>query len=158
LRRNAINGLGELAVPNLRREEAVQATIVSWFKAALPPDWLVIHHYNNPRSRIAGARLKRLGMMAGFPDLMILGPERRVHFAEIKCEADVTGDRTTLSAKQRQTCNNLALLGHTVGVLRSIEDAEAWAGRVQLPIRILPIRRPHERPSLSPNRPKGQPP
>jgi hypothetical protein len=113
---------------------------------------------NAPRSRIAGARLKRLGMMAGFPDLMLLGPERTVHFAEIKCDADYTGARTTLSAKQRQTCNNLALLGHTVGVLRSIEDAEAWAGRVQLPIRILPIRRPQERPSLSPNRPKGQPP
>ena len=124
-----------------RREEAVQASIVSWFKAALPPEWLVIHHYNNPRSRIAGARLKKLGMMAGFPDLMILGPERKVYFAEIKCGADYTGPQTTLSREQRKVIANLAMLGHHVAVLRSIEDAEAWAGRVRLPIRVLPLIR-----------------
>jgi hypothetical protein len=97
-------------------------------------------------------------MMAGFPDLMILGPERTVYFAEIKCRADYTGSQTNLSREQRKVIANLAMLGHTVGVLRSIEDAEAWAGKSGLPIRVLPIRGPQERPSLSPNRPKGQPP
>ena len=40
------------------REDFTHTTILSWFRAALPPDWLVIHVPNNPRSRIAGARLK----------------------------------------------------------------------------------------------------
>ena len=86
------------------REDQIHVTLLNYFRAALPPDWLVIHVPNNPRSRIAGARLKRLGMHAGFPDLMILGPERRVYFAEIKCEADYTGARDHL---KRETAPDL---------------------------------------------------
>ena len=126
----------------MNREDTYHVTLRQWFVHALPPEWLVVHIPNNPRSKAAGARLQRLGMRAGMPDLMLLGPDREVYFAEIKCDRDPRGMRTYLSTEQHKIHAALRSLGHVPGVLRSIADAEDWAAVNRLPIHVLPtIRR-----------------
>lgn len=65
-------------------ERIIHTAIVDYLNAVLPESHLVAHLYNNPRSAAAGAMAKRMGMLAGIPDLMIIRPLGRVMFIEIK--------------------------------------------------------------------------
>lgn len=67
-------------------ERKIHTAIVDYLNSVLPDSHLTVHLYNNPRSATAGAIAKRMGMLAGIPDLMIIRPLGRIVFIEVKKE------------------------------------------------------------------------
>lgn len=120
-----------------RDEDSVQITIVRGLRAALPHGWRVVAVANKPRSRQQGAREKRMGSWAGFPDLMVLGHDPSagkwnpyVWFLEVK------DPRGTVQPHQEDVHDDLKDLGFAVAVVRSWEDVVAFAKAQQWPMRI----------------------
>jgi hypothetical protein len=70
----------------LSSERKIHTAIVDYLNAVLPDSHMTVHLYNNPRSAAAGAAAKRMGMLAGIPDLMIIRPLGRIVFIEVKKE------------------------------------------------------------------------
>lgn len=114
----------------LPSEYAIQLAIRSWLSAhridtVHVPNGMAVA--GNSRQRSAHiAKMKRAGMLSGFPDL-ILFPRHlpgSIAFFEVKAE----GGRTTPA--QEACIVWLESLSHKVAVVRSIEDArcalEAW--------------------------------
>lgn len=61
-----------------RAEQQVHVAIVSYLRLALGQDWLVVHVPNEGlRSRVAGGVMRQMGMLAGLPDIMVVGPPQR---------------------------------------------------------------------------------
>jgi hypothetical protein len=111
------------------REEPIHVSIVTYLRTTLPKDWVVMHTPNNPRSEAAGARLKRMGMIAGWPDITLLGviPGRWQPFMGF---LEVKAPKGALRPAQKECHRSLQSLGFPVAVVRSIEDvrvvADAW--------------------------------
>lgn len=58
-----------------RPEDALQKSLVAHLRAHLPPPWLVWATPNGGgRSKAEAGILKAMGVMAGIPDLYVLGP------------------------------------------------------------------------------------
>lgn len=113
-------------------EEHIHEAIVKYLRWVLPSGWDVWHIPNNPRSKIAGARLKKLGMKAGAPDIMILGvmdEKPWVGFAEVKTK---TGRLTSEQVKVHDRLIDKCI---PVAVLRSVDDARAYIEALGLPSR-----------------------
>jgi hypothetical protein len=120
-------------------ETPVHLAILDYLRVNLPHGWIIKHVPNKPRSAIQGGREKRMGAVAGWPDLMILGREYpkiideggpRVWFIEVK--APTTG---RVQKNQTEVHDKLKLLGFEVGIARSIDDARALCKSWELPIR-----------------------
>lgn len=119
-------------------EDSVQITIVRGLRAALPHGWRVVSVANKPRSRVQGAREKRMGAVAGWPDLMVLGivddgtivENPTVWFLEVK------DPRGTVQPHQSDVHDSLKDLGFAVAVVRSWEDVVAFAKAQQWPWRL----------------------
>lgn len=112
-------------MPRNRPEAAVQAAIVDYLRSVLPPDNIVHHCRNEINKRgaafaieIAGA--KRLGAMAGFPDLIVLP---RANIGPVFLEVKAPGGYPTKTQKEMHA--RLAQLGYRVAVVRSIDDTRA---------------------------------
>ena len=101
-------------------ERLIHIAIVDYLNAVLPESHLVVHLYNNPRSAAAGAAAKRMGMLAGIPDLMIIRPLGRMMFIEVKKE----GGR--LSPEQTAFRLFCKQWGVPHAVCRSIEDVREY--------------------------------
>jgi hypothetical protein len=69
------------------------------------------------RSAIRGRLLKQEGMITGWPDLTLVGPDKRVAFLEVKAEKGRT------SVAQDDCLAMLRRMGHDVAVVRSQDDA-----------------------------------
>jgi hypothetical protein len=108
-------------------ERAIQIAI----KRRLALSGVVCHHSPNAarRSAITGVRLKQEGMITGWPDLTLVGPDKRVAFLEVKVEKGRT------SAAQDDCLAMLRRLGHDVAVVRSQDDAvlmlQEWGWNVR---------------------------
>lgn len=102
----------------MRTEDAFQISAVQWLRLALPPGWIVQHTPNKPRSRQSGALEKRMGAQAGWPDLGLYGPSRRVLFLELKA-----GTKT--SAAQDAMHERLTACGFDVFVCRTLPEIAA---------------------------------
>ena len=51
------------------------------------PGWIYTHIASGEkRDQVTAARLKRMGVVAGFPDLVFFGPHGEVCFIELKAE------------------------------------------------------------------------
>jgi hypothetical protein len=101
-------------------EEAIHVAIKEWLEAVLP-NAIVIHVPNAPRSKIAGARLKRMGMIAGWPDLTVMvGDGAKTFCLEVKVA------RGSLSKDQRAVHDMLAAKRIPVATVRSIDEARAF--------------------------------
>jgi hypothetical protein len=119
-------------------EADIQKAIVKTLRLGLPHGFLVVGVSNNPRSKIAGAIEKSMGMVAGLPDLAIYGalvtdkgdPFAFAGFMEVKT---ATG---RLSEAQRDVHDRLRDCGFHVAVVRSTDDALATARSWGLPLRI----------------------
>ena len=63
-----------------RREERLQRALVAYLRLALPKPWLVFCVPNGGgRSKAEAGVFKALGVLAGMPDLFVLGPRFRIH-------------------------------------------------------------------------------
>lgn len=99
------------------REDEVQAAIVQALRIAFPK--CIVAHFANGEKRDFGTamKLKGMGVVAGMPDLIVVLPEGKVAWIEVK----TTGGR--LSAAQSDVIRVMTDLGHPVCVAREISDA-----------------------------------
>ena len=110
--------MGKLAQP----ESKLQQAIVTYLRAK---GYLVAHVPNGGKMpgtkiqrQIRGARLKREGVLAGFPDLILYAPKGHVGHIEVKAE----GNYQEPSQKAVQAL--LEGLGQSYAVCRSIADVD----------------------------------
>lgn len=77
-------------------EDAMQSALVARLRLQCPPEIIWFHCANAPKSKIDGARLKAMGMLAGVPDLMFIIPQPDSHpavcFLELK-RPSIAGSR-----------------------------------------------------------------
>jgi hypothetical protein len=100
-------------------EGPLQVSIVQYARAVLPHGWIVKHTANKPRSKFQGAREKRMGAKAGWPDVDIIGP---ADFPPCLWLLEVKPEHGRLSEEQAACHDQLKDLGHNVRVVRSIDD------------------------------------
>jgi hypothetical protein len=117
---SARTGQGRFAFAPPKRngnaEAQVQAWIVTYIRT-IAPDLIVFHPANGGwRSKGEAARFKWQGVLAGIPDLCIVGRDGVVRFIEVKSE---TG---SLSEAQREMRDRLAAMRVPYVVARSIDD------------------------------------
>lgn len=117
--------------PRRSDEEALQRSLVAHLRLRADPRVIWLHIPNAPRSKVAGARLKAMGMLAGAPDLMFVLPDRSVCFLELKKPAIVKGDRAgKLSASQVTFAQRCEAIGIECAAAYTIDQAvailEAW--------------------------------
>jgi hypothetical protein len=94
-----------------------QASIVEYVRW-VAPQCIVFHPANGGlRSKSEAARLKWVGVLAGVLDLVLVLPEGRCAFWEVKTESG------RLSADQREFISRLKARGHVCAVVRNIDDA-----------------------------------
>jgi hypothetical protein len=118
-------------------EAQIQCAIVAGLRMLLPFGWLVVHTANKPRSAVAGALEKKMGAIAGMPDLAVYGPacaprelSPPTWFIEVKA------GKGRLSEAQREVHDRLKDLGYGVGVARSLDDALALGRSWRWPLRL----------------------
>lgn len=76
-------------------EDNLQIACVSWFSLQYPSIARLLHHSPNGGKRNAreAARFKRMGVRAGFPDLILLLPSKQYSFLCIELKTK-TGKQT----------------------------------------------------------------
>lgn len=68
-------------------ETVAQIQIYRFLRDSLPEDWLIWHTPNGGlRHPKVAMQLVEMGVVAGIPDLIILGPDKRIIFVEIKAK------------------------------------------------------------------------
>lgn len=108
----------------LGTEDKIQLAILEYLEAVLPNAF--VHHSPNGgrRSITEGRRFKMLGVVAGFPDLILCPGNGRTYLLEIKSP---TG---RVSPEQRDVMDRLHHLGVEGAVVRSVDDVrlalKAW--------------------------------
>lgn len=75
-----------------RPEQALQIKLVSTLRQLLPKPWLVVHVRNQgeQRSKRAHGILKAMGVLAGFPDLLVIGPTPVVMTPDVRALVNTT--------------------------------------------------------------------
>lgn len=119
------------------REGPVHRAVYDYLRAALPHAWIVQHTPNKPRSQMQGAREKRMGAVAGWPDLAVYG--RMFSDAEpdglpFACFFEVKPPGKTAEPHQRDVHDALLDIGFRTAVVRSIDDVRRWAWNWNLPV------------------------
>lgn len=99
-------------------EHAIQAAIVQYLRLVLPAGSLLHHSPNEEMRPAARRKAKELGTEPGWPDIEIMLPSGRVWFLEVKAPGKYP------NAVQRELHDQLRACGHTVDVVRSIDDVE----------------------------------
>lgn len=75
--RKTVHAATRVATGLTATEDEVQTSIVEWLTILENQGRLTFFHVtNNPRNKVHGARLKRLGMRVGVADLVVLCPPR----------------------------------------------------------------------------------
>ncbi len=116
-----------------RPEQHVHRQVVAYLRVALPSPWIAFHVPNGGgRSKAEAGIFKTLGVRAGVPDLVILGPERRMICIEFKAPPPA---RSTLSPAQKDTINALSVLGIPTVVVRSLDEAERVLRDMGVPLK-----------------------
>lgn len=87
-----------------RDEDQIQAAIVDHIRTVLPSA-IVLHLNNNPRSAIDGARLNRMGLVKGAPDLLVCLPRGSGLFIEVKAPKGRIGEAQTAFSFACQSIN-----------------------------------------------------
>lgn len=84
-----------------KSEKSFQQELFIWFYNSFPeyrikskkvktPRCLLVHNYNNPRSKIQGAQLASMGLCRGMPDMILYLPKKGYHglFLELKKQGE----------------------------------------------------------------------
>ena len=108
----------EATIPMKHQESNLQSACVRWFRLQYPN--LVIYAVPNGGSRNVreAQRLKTEGVLAGVADLVVLLPQGKSLYIEMK----VKGNKQTLNQKEFQ--QKAEALGHKYYVCYSFEDFE----------------------------------
>ncbi|MBS1725047.1 MAG: VRR-NUC domain-containing protein [Armatimonadetes bacterium] len=107
--------------PRRRIEDGIQASVVTYLRTVLPSDVLV-QHVKNEGNRgglagiIDGKRNKKMGVVAGFPDIICVLPAGKSLFFELKAP------RGRPSPAQEDLWKRMAALGHTCAKVSSIDE------------------------------------
>lgn len=101
-------------------EDTLQKLAVRWFDYQYPRLRLRLHHSPNggKRNAIEAAKFKQMGVRAGFPDLILLVPNRFYPFIGIELKTK-TG---RLSEHQREYQKEFESIGAKYVVCRSLDE------------------------------------
>ena len=114
-----------------RPEQDLHKACVQLLNAALLPFWRVVHVPNGgQRSPIEAAIMSSMGVRKGFPDLILLGPNR---FVVIELKAP--GGRG-LTAEQAEWRDWFQHIGAMWFLVRSTEELEAACQDAGIPLRV----------------------
>ena len=102
-----------------RPEDRLQAQVIEFLRLSLPRHVVFAVPNGGTRNVREAVNLKRCGVLAGMPDVGILGDEGRSWWIELK---SATG---RLSKPQRAMLDTLRVMGVPVGLARSLEDVQA---------------------------------
>ncbi len=118
-------------------EYQIHASILAYLHTTLPSGWMPVHVPNGgSRNPIEGARLKRLGVVAGWPDISIFGA--RYHDGRYYPYAgfmEVKSPSGRVQPVQHKVMDRLRDAGFDVAVVRSVEDARECVRKWGLPSR-----------------------
>lgn len=101
-------------------ETPIHIAIYEFLRAVLPGSRVVHCPNGGQRNKAEAAQLSRMGVLAGFPDLMILTGCGATLFIEVK------NARGKLSSEQDDFAKFCAAAHFPFGVCRSVEDARAF--------------------------------
>jgi len=108
--------------PPAPREFASQAFLVDIVRRWINPAWKFTHIASGEkRDEVTAARLKRLGLVAGWPDLQFAGPGRQMVFLELKRRGS-----GRLSDAQETMRKHLVACGFEYLCTDSVDTAIAW--------------------------------
>ena len=101
---------------------------------SLNPEWLYTHIPSGEyRDKVTAARLKAMGLKAGWPDFIFMGPGK-VFFLELKRKGGKPSEAQREFEASLQTVPNryrsLAGAARAAGLLRHDEDARAYPQRL----------------------------
>ncbi len=106
-----------MRIPDRNAEAKRQAAIVEYVRWTVPEILIFSVPNGGLRTKAEAARLKWTGVLAGIPDLVLVLPNGRSAFWEVKT------DRGRLSFEQTVMSVRLGVLGHSYAVVRGIDDA-----------------------------------
>ena len=111
----------------IRHEDPIHIAIIDYLKATLPHGWVIQHTPNKPRSKIAGAQEKRMGALAGWPDIAVYGRNSNNGITPVAYFLEVKAPKGRVSEAQHIVHDKLNDLGFPITVVRSIDDVRACA-------------------------------
>lgn len=116
-------------------EAVLQRSVCQYLDYALPHDWHYWHNHQNAPTVQAQARLKALGVKAGLPDMMVVGPtgdnEPGVNLIVIELKS--AKGRTSLA--QEDWLDWFANAGAHAAVIRSLDDLQDTLKFAGVPLR-----------------------
>lgn len=115
-------------------EALIQEACVTWFSYQYPEWALLLHHSPNGGKRNAkeAAKFKRMGVRAGFPDLILLLPNGTYHYLAIEMKTEERGSAQTANQKQYQRL--IEAHGGKYVVCRSEQEFENIISSYLMPI------------------------
>lgn len=108
------------------KEASIQRVCVKWFRLHYPRSLIAAIPNGGSRNVIEAVNLKAQGVLAGIPDLVILGPRGFTLWVEVKTE---TGK---LTKNQRNMYEWMHDNGHKIKIIRSFEDFMSEMEKYQL--------------------------
>ena len=99
-------------------EQSLHTAIMDYLRRTLPESVMPVTLNNNPRSKVAGAIGKRMGVLKGIPDIALIRSISRVAFIEVKTA------KGRLSPEQRAFQGWCRDWGVDHCVARSVDDVQ----------------------------------
>lgn len=101
-------------------EFETQCAIADALRRGCAPGWVWSHFPSGEnRSAATGGRLKRMGLQKGWPDLLLISPEGRHHWIELK------RGKAPLTDEQEAFRDNARAVGVPWALARSFDEAIA---------------------------------
>jgi hypothetical protein len=101
-------------------EDKLQKACVKWFDYAYPKYRLTLHHSPNggKRNSIEAAKFKQMGVRAGFPDLILLIPNKFYPFCGVELKTKTGRQSENQKAYQKE----FESIGAKYVVVRSLDE------------------------------------
>ena len=101
-------------------EDSLQKSAVMWFDYQYPELKLKLHHSPNggKRNAIEAAKFKQMGVRSGFPDLILLIPNKFYPFMGIELKTD----KGRQSEQQKEYQREFESIGAKYVICRSLDE------------------------------------
>lgn len=110
-------------------EDVLQTSIVAFLRLAAPTHFVFAVPNGGFRRKQEAVVLKRTGVVAGVPDLCLIGPCGTAHFFEVKTKDGV------VTKAQREIKHLLMTMAVPCAVVRSIDDVKTALAYWKIPTR-----------------------